>query len=90
MEIIRRNAELHSSKFTVIHGVLSKKDGVTVPPFCPVKKDWVGVKTTFEGTGRTVPSLKTLPIIPSVVVADCEGCLLQVQLGFCTVYNMVY
>ena len=82
VDIIRRNAKLHASKFTVVHGVLSKKKGFTVPSFSPVKKDWIGVKATFKGRGRKAPSVSTLPIIPSVVVADCEGCLLQVLQEF--------
>lgn len=81
-ELIRRNGARHGCKFHVVHGVLSKTEGVRVPAYTPDRKTWIFVKADVNASGPEVPSVTRLPVRPTAIVADCEGCLLQVLRDF--------
>ncbi len=82
VRLIRTNGERYRCKFKVVHGVLSKTRGIRVPKFTSDSKKWIFVKADVNAQGPTVPSITTLPVIPTAIVADCEGCLLQVLTDF--------
>lgn len=81
-DLIRQNGRRHDCRFTVIHGVLSKSQGVRVPEFTPERREWIYVRADADASGPVVPSITRLPIVPTAIVADCEGCLLQVLTDF--------
>ena len=81
-ELIRHNGSRHACKFNVVHGVLSKATDVRVPVYTPDKKTWIFVKADVNAPGPVVPSVTELPVHPTAIVADCEGCLLQILVDF--------
>lgn len=81
-DIMNHNRNMHSCKFNVVHGILSKNKTMRVPKYNPNKNKWTGVRAGVNVNGPIVPSINTLPIIPTAIVADCEGCLLQVFTDF--------
>lgn len=82
VELIRENGRANGCRFRVLHGVLGRRGGVRVPPYDPDAKAWLFVRASASAKGPLVPSIRSLPIRPTVVVADCEGCLLQVLVDF--------
>ena len=88
-DIIEQNRKLNSCKFNVIHGVLSKNQTSRVPKYNPDKKKWIFVRAGANENGPIVPSVNKLPIIPTAIVADCEGCLLQVLQDFPEILNKI-
>jgi FkbM family methyltransferase len=82
VKLLRENGRLNGCKFHAIHGVLSKERGVRVPSFNADSKTWIFVKADTTARGPIVPSIKTLPVHPTAIVADCEGCLLKVLTDF--------
>ena len=80
--LVRSNGRLHGCKFKVVHGVLSRDKNVRVPVFNPDPKSWIFVRADASASGPIVPSVVTLPIHPTVIVADCEGCFHKVLLDF--------
>lgn len=82
VRVLRANGKRHGCKFHAIHGVLSTETNVRVPRYDSDRKAWIFVKADVHAMGPVVPSVRTLPIRPTVIVADCEGCLLQVLTDF--------
>ena len=82
VKVLRENGKRHGCKFHAIHGVLSKESNVRVPRYSPDGKTWVFVKADVHARGPVVPSVRTLPIRPTAIVADCEGCLLRILTDF--------
>lgn len=80
VEVIRKNKRLNGSKFTVVHGVLSKEASVTVPAFS--RRDWLFASTSSSSRGVRVATVRRLPFKPTAIVADCEGCLLGILESF--------
>ena len=89
VQLIRQNGKRYNCKFKIVHGVLSKTRGIRVPRFNPDTKQWIYVKATVSASGPTVPSITTLPITPTAIVADCEGCLLQVLTDFPNILDKI-
>ena len=73
----------------MVHGVLSKQRGLRVPRFDPNSKTWIFVKASANAAGPPVPSVTTLPVRPTALVADCEGCLLQVLTDFPNILDRI-
>ena len=82
VRVLRENGQRHGCKFHAVHGVLSKERNVRVPRYNPDRKTWIFVKADVHARGPVVPSVRTLPIQPTAIVADCEGCLLAVLTDF--------
>ena len=82
VELLKENGRLNGCEFRAIHGVLSKESNVRVPTFNADSKRWIFVKADTAARGPVVPSIKTLPIYPTAIVADCEGCLLNILTDF--------
>lgn len=84
VKTIRENARRNGAEFRVVHGALTKStQPFRVPTFSPDRKRWLAVRAQGGGQGGVVvPSLRRLPNAPTAIVADCEGCLLQVLTDF--------
>lgn len=82
VHLIRRNGAAHRCRFTVVHGVLSKTQGMRVPCYTPDRNKWIFVRACADAEGPRVPSVSDPPVLPTAIVADCEGCLLQVLRDF--------
>lgn len=88
-ELIQRNGKRHGCKYNVVHGVLSKTNGVRVPEYTPDKKTWIFVRADVNASGPEVPSVTELPVQPTAIVADCEGCLFQILHDFPEILNRI-
>ena len=86
VELIRRNGAANRCDFRVVHGALSKR-AMRVPRFDPDNRTWIFVKASPDASGPSIPTLSNLPNRPTALVADCEGCLLQVLTDFPELMN---
>ena len=89
VDLIRANGARNGCAFTVVHGVLSRRGNVRVPKFDPTGRAWMYVRADASASGPRVPSISTLPVKPTALVADCEGCLLQVLDDFPTLLDRI-
>ena len=92
VEICRANGEMNNCSFTVMHGVLSKEKGICVPPFNPSRRiddptSWIFARADTQQTGPIVPSISQLPLLPTALIADCEGGLPAIIRDFPEVFT---
>ena len=80
--LIEQNGKSNNCEFNVIYGVLSKTGGIRVPKYTPDRNKWIFVKADVNASGPVVPSVTELPVRPTAIVADCEGCFLQILKDF--------
>jgi len=81
-ELIWRNGRLHDCRFTVVHGALTRARTLRVPRFSPDGRKWLFARTSPTARGPPVPVVSRLPFRPTAIVADCEGCLLDILRDF--------
>ena len=86
VELLRRNGATNRCEFRVLHGALSKRP-LRVPHFDPGNRTWIFVRASPDAPGPPVPTISTLPNRPTALVADCEGCLLQVLTDFPEIFD---
>lgn len=80
VNICRANGEMNNCNFTVLYGALSKDKGIRVPPFNPSRRiddptSWIFAKADASQVGPIVFSISQLPLLPTALIADCEGSL---------------
>lgn len=72
--IVAANGRAHGCAYKVVHGALSRTP-LRVPAYDPGARKWIFVRTSPDARGPRVPTVRTLPVVPTALVADCEGCL---------------